>query len=322
MDIRHINIDWKPELERPVLIAGFTGWNDAADAASVAVGALASSWEARRFGGFDGEEFFDFQTTRPQVKLVDGVTREIEWPENMLSATEPRLQAAGSRGAVLLTGPEPNFRWRTFSTAVVELAKALNVELVVTMGALLADVPHSRPVSVSANSQDATLVESLSLALRGADGHHRRTAPRVCRRGPALGELLGIRAALPARRPVRPRCPRPPGQAFRPAQHGSRYSRPRKHRQDLPGAGLGGRRTGLRYLLLRQDARRTLRLPGRSGSAQSTLGRRTRPGTRRFPARTQARGRIASQYGGCAALSARPFAGELKSPITGDVLKC
>ena len=98
MDIRHIDIDWTPELERPVLIAGFTGWNDAADAASVAVGALASSWEARRFGGFDGEEFFDFQTTRPQVKLVDGVTREIQWPENMLSATEPRLQAAGGRG--------------------------------------------------------------------------------------------------------------------------------------------------------------------------------------------------------------------------------
>ena len=111
-----MNIDWKPELERPVLIAGFTGWNDAADAASVAVGTLASSWKARRFGGFDGEEFFDFQTTRPQVKLVDGVTREIQWPENMLSATEPGLEAAGGRGAVLLSGPEPNFRWRAFST--------------------------------------------------------------------------------------------------------------------------------------------------------------------------------------------------------------
>src|SRR5215210_7897022 len=154
MDIRHINIDRRPELERPVLIAGFTGWNDAADAASVAVGALASSWEARRFGGFDGEEFFDFQTTRPQVKLVDGVTRQIEWPENMLSATEPRLAAAGGRGAVLLTGPEPNFRWRGFCSAGVELGKALRGEAGVTVGALLADVPHSRPVSVAANSQD------------------------------------------------------------------------------------------------------------------------------------------------------------------------
>jgi hypothetical protein len=149
MDIRHIDIDFTPELERPVLIAGFTGWNDAADAASVAVGALASSWGVQRFGGFDGEEFFDFQTTRPQVNLVDGVTREIEWPENTLSATEARLEDAGGRGAVLLTGPEPNFRWRTFSQAVVELAKARDVELVVTMGALRADVRHSRPVSVA-----------------------------------------------------------------------------------------------------------------------------------------------------------------------------
>src|SRR5919202_2662623 len=170
MDIRHINIDWMPELERPVLIAGFTGWNDAADAASVAVGALASSWEARRFGGFDGEEFFDFQTTRPQVKLVDGVTREIEWPENMLSATGARLEAAGGRGGILLTGPEPNFRWRTFSQAVVELARELQVELVVTMGALLADVPHSRPVSVAANSQDPGLVDNLGLSASRYEG--------------------------------------------------------------------------------------------------------------------------------------------------------
>src|SRR5919107_1238779 len=138
MDMRHITIDWKPELERPVLIAGFTGWNDAADAASVAVGALATSWEARRFGGFDGEEFFDFQTTRPQVNL--------------------------------LSGPEPNFRWRAFSAAVVELARALDVELVVTMGALLADVPHSRPVSVAANSQDASLVDSLGLSASRYEG--------------------------------------------------------------------------------------------------------------------------------------------------------
>src|ERR687893_319848 len=190
MDIRHINIDWRPELDRPVLIAGFTGWNDAADAASVAVGALASSWEARRFGGFDGEEFFDFQTTRPQVKLVDGVTREIEWPENMLSSTEPMLEAAGGRGAVLLTGPEPNFRWRAFSAAVVELAKALNVELVVTMGALLADVPHSRPVSVSANSQDTALVESLGLSASRYEGPTGITG--VLHRACADGGLLSV----------------------------------------------------------------------------------------------------------------------------------
>jgi proteasome assembly chaperone (PAC2) family protein len=207
MDIRHINIDWRPELERPVLIAGFTGWNDAADAASVAVGALASSWDAQRFGGFDGEEFFDFQTTRPQVKLVNGVTREIEWPENMLSATESRLQAAGGRGAVLLTGPEPNFRWRTFSTAVVELAKALNVELVVTMGALLADVPHSRPVSVSANSQDAALVESLGLSASRYEGPTGITG--VLHRACADGGLPSVSfwASVPHYLPAVPSAP-------------------------------------------------------------------------------------------------------------------
>jgi proteasome assembly chaperone (PAC2) family protein len=207
MDIRHIDIDWTPELERPVLIAGFTGWNDAADAASVAVGALASSWEARRFGGFDGEEFFDFQTTRPQVKLVDGVTREIEWPENMVSATEPRLEAAGGRGAVLLSGPEPNFRWRAFSTAVVELAKALNVELVVTMGALLADVPHSRPVSVSANSQDATLVESLGLSASRYEGPTGITG--VLHRACADGGLPSVSfwASVPHYLPAVPSAP-------------------------------------------------------------------------------------------------------------------
>ncbi|HSL00025.1 MAG TPA: PAC2 family protein [Rubrobacteraceae bacterium] len=170
MENRYLRLEWRPELERPVLIAAFTGWNDAADAASVALGALASSWEVRRFGSFDGEEFFDYGTTRPQIKLTDGVTRTIEWPENVVSATAPRVEAAGGRGVVLLSGPEPNFRWRSFSGAVAELAKKLGVELVVTMGALLADVPHSRPVAVSANSQDPALVESLGLSASRYEG--------------------------------------------------------------------------------------------------------------------------------------------------------
>ena len=170
MDNRYVNLERQPELERPVLIAAFTGWNDAADAASVALGTLASSWEARRFGAFDSEEFFDYAAMRPQIKLIDGFTRTIEWPENVVSATAPRLEAAGDRGAILLSGPEPNFRWRTFSAAVAELARDLGVEIVVTMGALLADVPHSRPVMVSANSQDAALVESLGLSASRYEG--------------------------------------------------------------------------------------------------------------------------------------------------------
>lgn len=164
MDNTHINLEWLPELERPVLIAGFTGWNDAADAASVAVSTLGESWEARRFGSFDAEEFIDYQATRPQVRLLDGVTRSIEWPENLLSVASPSSDITGGRSVILLSGPEPNFRWRSFSGAIVELAKELRVELVVTMGALLADVPHSRPVAVSANSQDPALIEDLDLS--------------------------------------------------------------------------------------------------------------------------------------------------------------
>ncbi len=159
-----------PELERPVLIAGFTGWNDAAEASSLAVGTLNDAWEARRFGHFDAEEFIDFQATRPQITLADGVTRTIEWPENTLSATAPAVEALRGRGAVLLSGPEPNFRWRTFCDAVAETARDLGAEMVVTMGALLADVPHSRPVSVSANSQDPVLVENLNLTASRYEG--------------------------------------------------------------------------------------------------------------------------------------------------------
>jgi PAC2 family len=170
MDNRYINLEWRPELERPVLIAAFTGWNDAAEAASVALGTLRESWEARRFGAFEAEEFFDYQTARPQIKLVEGVTRQVEWPENLLSATASSLEAAGGRGAVLLSGPEPNFRWRAFCAAVIELSRELGVEVVVTMGALLADVPHSRPVAVAANSQDPALVENLGLSASRYEG--------------------------------------------------------------------------------------------------------------------------------------------------------
>lgn len=167
---RYVRLDWMPELERPVLVAAFTGWNDAAEASSLAVSTISEAWEAKRFGHFDGEEFYDFQATRPQIKLSDGFTRTVEWPENTLSTTAPAVEDLGGRGAVLLSGPEPNFRWRSFCGAVAETAKDLGAEMVVTMGALLADVPHSRPVSVSANSQDPALVEGLNLSASRYEG--------------------------------------------------------------------------------------------------------------------------------------------------------
>src|SRR5918997_4075528 len=123
MDNRYIHLEWRPELERPVLIAAFTGWNDAAEAASFALATLRESWEAQRFGVFDADEFFDYQTNRPQIKLIEGVTRTIEWPENHLSATAASLEAAGGRGAALPPGPLAGFPGDPFSGGGDELSK-------------------------------------------------------------------------------------------------------------------------------------------------------------------------------------------------------
>jgi predicted ATP-grasp superfamily ATP-dependent carboligase len=147
-------------LRAPALVCAFTGWNDAGDAASAALQFLGASLGATRFARIDPEDFFDFQATRPKVKLVDGHTREIEWPEvEIYAARVPRAP----RDLVLMQGAEPSMRWRSFSKLVVDLAEALGTQLVVTMGALLADVPHSRPVPITGLSSDEVLVDRLGL---------------------------------------------------------------------------------------------------------------------------------------------------------------
>jgi proteasome assembly chaperone (PAC2) family protein len=157
----------RPSLRRPVLVAAFRGWNDGAQGASLATSFLAQSWEARRFADIDPEEFFDFQATRPHVALEDGLTRRIDWPETVFYHGEiPGLD----RDAVLTLGIEPNLRWRTFSDEMVELARDLGVELVVTLGALLADVPHTRPAPVTGSASDPKLVEELGLASSRYEG--------------------------------------------------------------------------------------------------------------------------------------------------------
>jgi proteasome assembly chaperone (PAC2) family protein len=157
----------QPTLERPILIACFRGWNDGGQAASLAGAYLARQWEAARFADIEPEEFFDFQATRPQVSLVEGVTRQIDWPDNAFF--HARIPGT-DRDAVLLLGVEPNLRWRLFTNLVVGLAKDLGVELVVTLGALLADVPHTRPSPVTGSASDPELVERLGLQLSRYEG--------------------------------------------------------------------------------------------------------------------------------------------------------
>jgi proteasome assembly chaperone (PAC2) family protein len=150
-----------------VLVAAFRGWNDGAQGASLAASFLAQAWQARRFADIDPEEFFDFQAVRPHVALEGGITRRISWPETVFyHAAVPDKD----RDAVLVLGFEPNLRWRTFTGEIVGLAQEVGVELVVTLGALLADVPHTRPAPVTGSATDPKLVEELGLAASRYEG--------------------------------------------------------------------------------------------------------------------------------------------------------
>jgi proteasome assembly chaperone (PAC2) family protein len=159
---------YRPDgLRAPALICAFKGWNDAADAASAALDFVGESLGARPFASIDPEEFYDFQATRPRIKLVDGQTRSIEWPSVELS--EVRIPRA-PRDLILLSGSEPSFRWRAFTALIVELAEAIGVQLVVTLGALLADVPHTRAISVTGLASDPVLVQRLGLQQSSYEG--------------------------------------------------------------------------------------------------------------------------------------------------------
>jgi proteasome assembly chaperone (PAC2) family protein len=155
-----LNVSFRPELRRPLLVAAFRGWNDGGQGATLAAGYLAKQWEAARFAEIDPESFYDFQATRPHVSLEDGTTRRLDWPDNGFFHAE--IPGTG-RDAVLLLGTEPNLRWRTFSGLVLGLAQDLGVERVVTFGSLLADVPHTRPAPVTAAATDESLMEELGL---------------------------------------------------------------------------------------------------------------------------------------------------------------
>jgi predicted ATP-grasp superfamily ATP-dependent carboligase len=165
--MEELRIEQRPELERPVLIAAFRGWNDGAQGASLAGGYLAKIWNAQQFASIDPEPFYDFQATRPMVSLVDGITRRIDWPDNDFYSASPEGLA---RSAMLLLGVEPNLRWKRFTSLIVDLAREYDVELVVTLGALLADVPHTRPSPVTGTATDPELVERLGLQTSRYEG--------------------------------------------------------------------------------------------------------------------------------------------------------
>jgi proteasome assembly chaperone (PAC2) family protein len=154
-------------LRAPALVCAFTGWNDAGDAASAALSFVGNALGATRFARIDPEEFYDFQATRPKVQNDAEGRREIVWPAvEVFAARIPRAP----RDLVLLGGPEPSVRWRTFTQLVIDLAEALDVQLVVSLGALLADVPHTLPVQVNGSASDTELIDRLGLQPTGYEG--------------------------------------------------------------------------------------------------------------------------------------------------------
>lgn len=158
--MEYIHWQGRPTLRRPVLVAAFEGWNDAADAASSATRYLRDRWSARPFATIDPEEFYDFSSTRPQVRMTRGISREIIWPEAEFSAAS---LPGTSRDVVVLLGHEPQLKWRTFTEQVVGVAGELGIEMIVILGALLADVAHTRPVRVTGTAADPDLVARLGL---------------------------------------------------------------------------------------------------------------------------------------------------------------
>ncbi|MDA8369472.1 MAG: PAC2 family protein [Nocardiopsaceae bacterium] len=160
-------LDSVPELVEPVMVAAFEGWNDAGEAASAVVEHLSSVWDAGELLALEPDDYYDFQVSRPRVTVVDGEHRGISWPTTRVSIARP---PGGRTDVVLVTGPEPNMRWRSFAGDLLAIARELGVRRIVLLGALLADSPHTRPVPVTGMSTPAGLCGALHLESTGYDG--------------------------------------------------------------------------------------------------------------------------------------------------------
>jgi len=158
-----VELEGNPKLRHPRVVAAFRGWNDAGGAASLAAGYLRSVTDAERFAVIDSEPFVDYQQTRPTVSMIDGDVRHVEWPVTEVFASQ-------DHDLMIVIGTEPNMRWRAFSDSIVDLARRYRSELVITMGALLADTPHTRPVPVSASASDPGLMERHGLVRSTYEG--------------------------------------------------------------------------------------------------------------------------------------------------------
>lgn len=161
----HVSYVGTPRLHEPTFVCAFKGWNDGGESASVAARYLAEQWDSKPLAYLDPEEFYDFQVARPTVRLEQGVSRVIEWPRGEFMSASP-----GGRDVVVFTANEPNNRWRSFSGEIIGTAKEVGATLLVTMGAFLTDVPHSRAVPVVGSSYSEDTAAELGLARSQYEG--------------------------------------------------------------------------------------------------------------------------------------------------------
>ena len=164
-----MSLEWqdRPSLRDPIIVCAFKGWNDAGEAASAAVQFLCEAFDAEPLAEIDPEDFYDFTAVRPTVRLVEGRSRAIDWPENSFHAA--RVPSA-DRDLIMLQGVEPSLRWKAFCADVLEVAEATGAGMIVTLGALLADVPHSRPVGITGLASADGLVEKLGFERTSYEG--------------------------------------------------------------------------------------------------------------------------------------------------------
>jgi proteasome assembly chaperone (PAC2) family protein len=158
--LEHLRWSRRPQLYRPVMLVAFGGWSDAGDAATTAVRYLGDAWGAESFASLDPEHFYDFSATRPLVQFDDADEREVVWPDNTFAAA--RVEGA-DLDVITLVGVEPQLRWRTFCEQVVGVARLFDARLLVTFGALLAEVPHARPVSIFGVGHENEVAQRLGL---------------------------------------------------------------------------------------------------------------------------------------------------------------
>jgi proteasome assembly chaperone (PAC2) family protein len=157
----------RPDLREPVLVCAFKGWNDAGEAATAAASLLVGSLDADQVGEIDPEEFFDYTSVRPTIRLSEGLSKVVEWPAPTIHAARV---AGADRDLMIIQGTEPSFRWRAFTELVTGIAKESGVRMVLTLGALLADVPHTRPTAVTGLASDDTLVRRVGLERSSYEG--------------------------------------------------------------------------------------------------------------------------------------------------------